>query len=64
MPDLITDSNRELGERITRIENMLAELLSAWRRYEPVIGAYQRGGLLAARTARKQNGHAVHQDNP
>lgn len=38
-------------QRATRAE--LAELRAAWAEYEPVVSAFRRGGLLAARSAAK-----------
>ena len=54
MPEMITDSNRELLERLDRIEAHLLALLAVWREYEPVVGAFRRGGMLAARTAARR----------
>lgn len=45
-----------IHHEVRAIARDVAELRAAWRQYEPTIAAYQRGGILAARTARKRNG--------
>jgi len=53
--DPITDRNRELLEAVAADLRALRDdvrgLVEAWREYEPVVGAFRRGGMLAARTA-------------
>jgi hypothetical protein len=73
MPTDITDSNREaldlMGETIHQMSHDLHQirldltaLRAAWDTYEPVVSAFRRGGVLAARTAarngRRHDGHA------
>jgi hypothetical protein len=61
MPELITDSNQQLLEQVREdlraLREDVAVLLSAWRENEAVLGAFRRGGVLAARTAARRNGN-------
>lgn len=44
-------------EELAAIRFDLDALHSAWQAYEPVVSAFRRGGILAARTAaRRDNG--------
>lgn len=63
----ITDSNREfpsdeeltaaavhqISHDVRQMALDMAYLRAAWERYEPIVAAFQRGGMLAARTAAK-----------
>ena len=41
---------------IYSLQQMVLKLVNAFEEYRPVIEAYRRGGMLAARTAAKRNG--------
>jgi pimeloyl-ACP methyl ester carboxylesterase len=64
MPAAITDRNQELLAAILAEVVVLREdvsaLRAAWEAHEPVVAAFRRGGVLAARTAARQarNGKA------
>lgn len=48
-----TDINQELIRYIRRISDDLHRLAEIAERHAPLLDAYQRGGLLAARAYRK-----------
>jgi len=40
-----------LLEEVRGMRRQVSELQAAWQEYEPVVSAFRRGGVLAARTA-------------
>ena len=59
----VTVSDRELleiiNEKLDTLHGKTDSLLRAWQEYEPVVSAFRRGGLLAARTAAKNGARRV-----
>jgi hypothetical protein len=60
----ITESNQEdifefLRGELAAIRATLDQMHADWLTFKPIAAAYQRGGILAARTAAKRgtNGH-------
>lgn len=64
----ITDSNQEMprdrlvsdsyllqriAADVAAVRADMAQLRQAWAEYEPVVSAFRRGGVLAARSARR-----------
>jgi len=51
----ITDRNQaDLLARLDRIDQNVARLLKIWDEHGHILVAWQRGGMLAARTAAKR----------
>jgi hypothetical protein len=62
-PETLTERaiSAEILNRLDVISLQLAELVDAWRAYQPIAESFGRGGILGARAAarqrRKANGH-------
>ena len=64
MPPKAAESGETLeliGQAVHQISHDLRALRLLFERHAPLLDAYQRGGLLAMRAARKQDGRAAGQ---
>ena len=51
--DLISQAVHRMDHRMAAIERKLDALLDVWQRHGHLVEAFARGGVLAARTARR-----------
>lgn len=52
--ELIASAVHQMTHDLHRVAGDLAALRAAWEKYEPIVAAFQRGGVLAARTAARK----------